>query len=90
MKTIYKYEISLIAVSLLGHDHLMLPAGGIVLSVQIQGDNLCLWAEVDVDQPLVSRYFTVVGTGNAVPKENPIYWATVQKDDVVWHVYELS
>lgn len=64
--------------------------GAQVLHVAAQGDDLCLWAEVDTSAPLVDHDFVVVPTGGVVP-----FWANYRGTalmyggTLVWHVYEV-
>jgi len=66
----------------------MIPTGAVPLTVQIQGDTLCLWVHVDPTLPKVERTIWVYGTGNPIP-ERPYqtYLGTVQDGYFVWHVH---
>jgi hypothetical protein len=74
-----------------GLNLLEMPEKAIPRSVQIQGGQLCLWAEVQTNQPLEKRRFIVIGTGHPFPpvETRPdIYIGTVQDGALVWHIYE--
>ena len=80
MKTVYKYKI--------GSGELQLPYGAKVLTAAMQGNEICLWAEVDDEAVPEHRTFYVYGTGHIVP-EDSCYVATVFDGAFVWHVYEV-
>jgi hypothetical protein len=86
MKTIHKYPLNVGAVKT------EMPAGARVLSVQVQKDIPCLWAEVDTDNPSVYRSFLILGTGHQVPTGDVEYLGTFQLygGDFVGHVYEVG
>ena len=57
-----------------------------ILDVEFQGDNLCVWVEVD-DGPSEEFPFYIVGTGHPVPDEAVDHIGTVHRSGYVWHVY---
>lgn len=71
---------------------LMMPAGAEILDVQVQANEVCLWALCDPNRTEVPREIAVYGTGNTVPDEPGKYLATVQTHagNYVWHVFDLS
>lgn len=86
MKTIYKYNLEL------GDDtqSLSLPKGAKILTVQIQGNYLCLWALVDKEaEEYESRTILICDTchdaGECTAEH---YIATVQVGIFVWHIFE--
>ncbi len=83
MKTIYKYPIY-------GQPNpVSMPGGSKILCVMLQNDQICLWADVDTDYPLITRAFTVYGTGWVRPENPGTYIGSVMsRGDLVWHVYE--
>lgn len=83
MKTIYKYP--LIATDL---QYIDMPNGAVILTVQMQGGAMCLWAQVDLDKAEVVRVIAVYGTGNLMPAEAGQYVGSVQMPPFVWHVYD--
>jgi hypothetical protein len=91
MKTVYKYplpENSIGPVAFYGPFKLQMPRGAKPLLVAVQNDNVCLWAEVEVDQPVISTELYLVGTGKECPAG--VGWEHVgsyQRDSFVWHVY---
>jgi hypothetical protein len=78
MKTVYKYPVG----------EVQIPRGAKVLTANMQGDKVVLWAEVDTDEVLEHRTFHVYGTGHVIP-DNACYIATVFEGVFVWHVYEV-
>lgn len=83
MKTIGKY-------ALLGAqiERVNVPRGARVLTVQMQGAQVCLWALADSREPLVTMTVWVFGTGFEMPEEVGRYLSTVQtRDGFVWHYF---
>lgn len=65
-----------------------MPKEADVLTVQLQDERICLWAEVTPNAELERRRFHVVGTGWKVPADSFNYIGTVQRGALVWHIYE--
>jgi len=64
--------------------------GAIIRAVGVQRPSeICLWAEVPDDTPVITRTFRVIGTGWDVPDPG-IYLGTVFDAPLVWHVYEVT
>ena len=92
MKKIFKYSLDVT-----DSQFVDLPEGAKILTVQFQGCWLCLWAEVDPTARMEPRGIVIYGTGHpmseyteSVRKPKEIYIGTVQKDEFVWHVYEID
>lgn len=92
MHTIWKYELDIGEVL-----PVEMPRGAKVRYVGMQGDQLCVWAQVDSDQPLVKRVFAVHGTGHTIrptARENgtelPTYLGTFMMygGELVFHVFD--
>ncbi len=81
MKTIHKYPLK-IAEQQTG----LLPAGAELLAIQLQGEQLCLWARINLDGPVAKRTLLMCGTGQPAPDGPHI--ATVQTGDFVWHFFD--
>lgn len=84
--TIWKYKLSVAALQTIP-----LSVGAKILSVQAQGGDLYLWAEVDpyaLNQE--SRTIEVFGTGHPMDDAKRQHISTTQMDDgaLVWHIYE--
>lgn len=95
MRTIWKYPLGIT-----DRQVVRMPRDAEILSVQVQGRHLCLWAMVDGDSPLEDRSIRIFGTGNPIDDwvGNPIdeyddigrfvFVGTAQMGPFVWHVFE--
>jgi len=86
MKTIWKYELDSPDCTL------HMNTGSKVLTVQMQGNKVNLWAIVDShDGVIKSRRFLIIGTGQEMPSIECEYLATVQQANglLVWHIFEV-
>ncbi len=87
MRTIHKYVLADPG----GHPpiNLPMPLKAKILHTGVQGGiDICIWAEVDSNEPILGgRMFIVYGTG--FDKVDGTYRGTVQMPPWVWHVYEL-
>ena len=86
-RSIWKFKLDASQVSR------FMPVGAKVLTAQMQGGVVTLWADVDPDAQQEERHFRVFGTGWNMPREmgySDVYIGTVQDGDFVWHVYELT
>ncbi len=83
MKTIWKYKIS-------PEMKLEIPKGAIVLSIQTQGDQPCMWVLVDSFNENELRKFKVYGTGHQLPENPGKYIGTFQVENgsLVFHLFE--
>lgn len=61
------------------------------LTVGVQRGRLCIWALVDTDTPMKTRYFEIYGTGHQIPRTQRRYLGTVllHEDALVLHVFEV-
>lgn len=86
MTTIYKYKLQP------GRTVLDMPDGAKVLTVQMQGPDVCLWAMVEPHKPTGRRFFDVYGTGHGMPTDPGDYVATFQMEGgmLVWHVFDST
>ena len=80
MKTIWKYVMTGNAISM--------PEGATVLYGAMQDKEFCIWAMVDTEQPVCSRTFDVVRTGQFVPSKMR-YVSTYMDGSFVWHIMEI-
>lgn len=86
MKTIYKYRLPDKV------NQIMIPEGGVALTVQLQDDIPTIWVLVDPASPEKERIFQLIGTGHKIeinPVAQPVYVGTVQVDWEVWHCFEI-
>lgn len=77
-RTIYKYHVC---------NTYKLPAGAKPLLVGMQHGEICMWAEVETDKPLVPVEFHIQGTGEVLPDNPGFYQGTVFNGSFVWHIY---
>jgi hypothetical protein len=86
MNTIYKYPIEIT-----DKQTVSMPIGARVLSAQMQGTQLCIWALVEVGNINCDRRVRVFGTGNTVKLDgNWKFVDSVQERIFVWHVFVES
>ena len=83
-KKIYKYQLEIQA-----HQRIEMPDGAEILSVQVQGSTICIWAIIEEGQPLGERIFRIFGTGHDLPRDihGFAFVGTVQTGPLVWHVF---
>lgn len=82
-----------------GSQKILMPVGSQILSVQFQGEQLCLWAlcqPVDSGATKRLKTITIAGTGNPVPDGQMRFIDTVQQKVLgsigatyVWHIFEV-
>lgn len=70
--------------------------GAQILSVQIQMEQICIWALVDPSAEMEDRSFSVIGTGHEIFDPHETGWDLKYLDSVqlqggafVFHVFEL-
>ncbi len=62
MKAVFKYKLpTQISKVMMDHDAKILATG-------VQGDNICIWAEVDTESTEKEFIFEVFGTGHEIPE----------------------
>ena len=95
MKTIWKYEVR----EYQWHQ-ISMPVGAKVISVHIQNDKVCIWAEVDTEaKGKEGIWIEIIGTGDEVPDVSDSacvkakwhereFIGTVLNSAFVWHVYQ--
>ena len=85
-RKIFKYQLSIT-----GTQVVQMPPNAIILTVQMQGEILCLWALVDLPlEPLTkARTILLYGTGHPI-EGDPRYLGTFQVayGELVFHVFE--
>jgi hypothetical protein len=66
-----------------------MPAHAEILDVQLQGNELQLWARVSTMNTPVKRRILMRGTGHEVPAPGEAkYISTVQEGRFVWHFFD--
>lgn len=83
MKTIWKFPLKIT-----DRQEIAVPLPATALTVQIQDDQACLWAEVDPEGEKVMLEIAVIGTGNRLP-DGVRYISTILLGSLVWHFYEV-
>lgn len=90
MEQIWKYELTCNAID--GMDTtIAMPDGAEVLTAQIQGEVVVLWAKVRPAAAKIERHFRIVATGEPIDPEPMTFIATVQfRFGFVGHVFERN
>lgn len=84
METVFKYSLPEV-----GANGLELPKGAKVISADVQGQMICLWAIVNPEAPKETRQFVVAPTGNGVDVTGlDFIQTTFTVNGLVWHVFE--
>ena len=65
----------------------VMPVGAQLLDAQMQGNQLCLWALVNLANPAVQRTIAIHETGQEFAKGGT-YVATFQTGPLVFHVFD--
>ena len=91
MKTIYKYSLGLPHHNLVSD--IAIYKGAKIISAQMQGNDLVVWAIVNPKNSLKPRTFYVYGTGfemESYDKKHYEFISTVQTSHgLVWHLFEV-
>ena len=87
MKKIYKYPLEIEDTQFVE-----LPLGAEILTAQMQGNQLCLWAMVNTSPEAINknRRIEIIGTGSPVPTGDLKYISTFQMMGgvLIFHVFE--
>ena len=86
INTIWKYPIEAV-------NEIQMPKDAEILSVGYDPQSqLCVWANVYPDRPVVTRVIKVFGTGKAIniPGNHLWFIGTVKNGPFMWHVYEIT
>lgn len=83
MKTIHKFTLTQN-----GSQTIEMPRGAKILHCAPQHGEVQLWALVNTDEPKVTRFFWIIGTGQEMPDVPLKYVGTVQITMWVWHIFE--
>ncbi len=87
---IYKYELAVV-----DWQNISLPSGAKILTIQTQGENVCLWALVDPNAENEIRYIEIFGTGHPILSDRGTareYISTFQLHggQLVFHAFEYT
>lgn len=87
MKTIYKYLLNVDDMQTI-----RMPEGALILSVQCQQGQPCIWALIDTECAVGQRRFGLVGTGRPCAFEGHTHVGTFQLHDgeLVFHLFDLG
>ena len=84
---IYKYQLEIT-----DEQHVAMPRGAKLLSVQVQRGVCCLWAlvgeDLDADDMDSTRLIRIVGTGNPTDITDEPFIGMVQMGQFMWHVFD--
>lgn len=86
MKTIWQYPLDITDVQTIG-----MPEGAEIISAQMQGSQLCLWAIVIATRAVTPRIICIFGTGDEMftaAEYSPIDTVQMAGGSLVWHVFE--
>ena len=67
---------------------LRMPFNSEVVHVAEQNGFVCLWVMVQTDDCIVSRTFSLYGTGHQIPAD-AVYRGTAHVGSFLWHVFEI-
>ena len=86
MKMIWKFPFELN-----GDVEIQMPEGALVIHVGEQYWRPCIWAIVETANPLTTRRFRLIGTGNSLSGVNDEqYIGTVVRLTDVLHIFEVT
>jgi hypothetical protein len=86
MMTIWKFPLTTT-----DEQVVQMPRNAVILSAQVQGQDICLWAMVNPESPKEGRHIRIVGTGHPFPEGRYCkFIGTVQLEggSLVFHVFE--
>ena len=85
MERIYKYKLKNE-----WDQNIEMLKGSKILTAQLQGDEICIWAMVDENNSNVNekRNIVIIPTGTQIKYGDLKYIATVQQTVFVWHIFE--
>lgn len=82
MYKVFKYEITEP-----GLNHIVMPIAARILSVQLQGTKICLWALVNPELNVKAYYVLLVGTGHEITHNVIMHISTFQIGAIVLHAF---
>ena len=87
-ETIYKYVLNVD-----DKQQVSIPLDAEILSVQMQGESLCMWALIDTENEPENRTFEIFGTGHSIHWEMGVerkFISTFQipSRGLVFHIFE--
>lgn len=87
MRIVYKYQVDAEGII-----SVPLPRGATPLYFGMQGSQLCLWALVDLEQPIAEMFrFRMAGTGHLIePQHAGRHINTLQHQGFVFHFFHIQ
>lgn len=88
MKRVYKYPLRIDDVT-----KVSMPKGAVILTLQTQRDEPCVWALVDPGAPSVWRGFRIAGTGHDIQEFHCLKHVgsfQMRGGMLVFHVFDLG
>ena len=82
MRSIWKFKIGAI------DDIVEMPVGATILSAAVQGQEVYIWAIVDVNAPTAKRIIRMFTTGSYIQTDGLEFVGTVFVDWLVFHVFD--
>lgn len=83
-QVIYKYQLENEFTTL------MLPYQSRPLCFQNQNNKMCLWVLLDLDKPVVTRRFQLIGTGEPADNLSYVYIGSCQIEGFIMHLFEIT
>lgn len=87
MRKVHKFKLS--GIGIIG---IQMPKDAVIMSAQLQVDDVQIWALCECDSETETREFYLVGTGWEIPNDrlDLKFIATImQESGFVWHVFEI-
>lgn len=87
MKKILKYHLTIT-----DNQTVVMPEGAQILTIQMQSDNISLWALCPETKKMQPRHIECFGTGHPIPNGIRTYIATIQSmgGSFIWHFFERA
>lgn len=90
-RIIYKYQLSI-----KDYQEILLPKDSEILTIQLQGENACMWVLIDLNEPeRFARKIEIFGTGQIINYDMGVdrkYISTFQMHggQLVFHAFEYT
>jgi len=87
MRVIYKYPLRVV-----NKQHFDMYADSEIIGVQVQDNDIVMWAVVDTDRKMIEVAIRMYGTGEEFADEidDLSFISTVQLGSFVWHLFMVS
>lgn len=85
MERIWKFELEFKSPQVID-----MPKGAIILDIQLQENSPCLWAIVNEFAEIEQRRFIFCTTGSRLLETEKNYIGTVQENNFVSHLFEVT